>query len=199
MPPGHPPKTSQNRPKSPPRRNFFALKFRPRFGIDFGPILALQMPPFGHPFGDQNRSKIDQKNDQKFYCSKCRLKIATRPPKTLPGPPQERPQTPQDHPKTTQELPKRPPRPPQMPPRVSRRPQDAQKCSQEAPKTAPRHQKMIPRGPTYSQERLKTAPQAPGTGIARRASSSTSPRGEKNDEQELLQYVHQQFPQDTKK
>ena len=51
------PKTTQNRPKSVPRGDFFALKFRPRFGIDFGAILAPKMPPFGHPFGDQNPSK----------------------------------------------------------------------------------------------------------------------------------------------
>ena len=76
----------------------------------------------------------------------------------------DRPRPPQERPKTSQEPP--------------RRPQDAQKCSQEAPKTAPTHQKMIPRGPTYSQERLKTAPQAHGNGIAGRASSSASPRGD---------------------
>ena len=57
MPPGHPPKTTQNPPKSLPRHDFFALKFRPRFGIDFGAILGPKMPPLGHTFGDQNRSK----------------------------------------------------------------------------------------------------------------------------------------------
>ena len=88
--PRAPPKTTQNRPKSVPRGDFFALKCRPRFGIDFGAILAPKMPPFGQPFGDQNRSK----NYQEFDCAKCRLKIATRPPKTSLGPPQERPKTP---------------------------------------------------------------------------------------------------------
>ena len=102
------------------------------------------------PFGTPLATKIGQKIDRKLDCSKCHRKIAPRSPKT-------------------------PPRASQEPPR---RPQDAQKCSQEAPKTAPRHQKMIPRGPTYSQERLKTAPQAHGNGIAGRASSSASPRGD---------------------
>ena len=80
----------------------------------------------------------DQKIDQKFDCSKCRPKIATRPPKTSPGPPQERPKTPQDHPKTTQELPKRPPRPPKMPSR-------APKIASRLPKMLPRDPKVAPR------------------------------------------------------
>ena len=61
------------------------------------------------------------------------------------------------------------------------RPRPPPRASQElprAPKTAPRHPKMLPRGRKYSQERLKTAPQALRNGIARRASSSASTRGD---------------------
>ena len=75
-----PSKMTQDRPKSLPRGNFFALKFRPRFWIVFCSILAPKMPPFWHPFRSQNRP---QKR------SKIEL-----PKKSL----QDRPETAQDRP-----------------------------------------------------------------------------------------------------
>ena len=58
MPPGDPPETIQNRPKSIPRDNFFALKFGPRFGIDLGAIMV----PKGFPLATLLATEIDQKN-----------------------------------------------------------------------------------------------------------------------------------------
>ena len=55
------PQTTQDRPQTTPRGNFFALKFRPRFVIDFGTILPPKMPPFWHPFRSQNRSRKKSK------------------------------------------------------------------------------------------------------------------------------------------
>ena len=113
MPPRHPPKTNQNRPKSLPRRNFFTLKFRPRLRIDFGPVLAPIKPPCGHPFGDQNRSKNRSKIGLLNMSRQDRPKTAPKPPKTAPRPP-----------KTT-------PRPPKS---SSRDPPDPSKCPQLRPR-----------------------------------------------------------------
>ena len=96
LPPQWLPKTSQNRPKRLPREPFFRLRFRLRFRDDFGTILAPKMPPFWHPFGDQNRAKKWSKIGS--------LQMS-----------------PQDRPKTAQDLPKTPPRAPQEPPRPPKR------------------------------------------------------------------------------
>ena len=100
MPLRHPPKTTQNRPKSLPRLNFFAIKFRPRFGIDFGTILAPKMPPFGIVYGTkigpraareqpraaQERSRGIQERPRRApdgpACPKGRPKISQTPPRT---------------------------------------------------------------------------------------------------------------------
>ena len=96
-----PVKMAQDQPKTAPRRSqdglegyFFALKNRLRFRLVFGSILAPFWLPKCLPLGTLLATKIDQKNDQKFDCSKCRLKIVSRPPKTLPGPSQDRPKSP---------------------------------------------------------------------------------------------------------
>ena len=117
MPPGHPPKRPQIDPSRPQQATFSLLNF----DLIFGSILVPFWLPKCLPLGTLLATKIDPKNDRKFVCSKCRVQIATRPPKTSPGPPQERPKTPQDHPKTPQELSKRLPRPPKCP---QRRPRD---------------------------------------------------------------------------
>ena len=134
MPPGHPPK----RPKIDPSRSQEATFSLLNFDLVLGSILMPFWLPKCLPLGTLLATKIHQKNDQELDCSKCRFKIATRPPKTAPGPPQERPKTPQDHPKTTQELPKRPPRPPKMPSR-------APKIASKLPKMLPRDPKVAPR------------------------------------------------------
>ena len=134
MPSGHAPK----RPKIDPSRSQEATCSLLNFDLVLGSILVPFWLPKCLPLGTLLATKIDQKNNQKFDCSKCCLKIATRPPKTSPGPPQERPKTSQDHPKTTQELPKRPPRPPKMPSR-------AVKIISKLPKMVPRDPKIAPR------------------------------------------------------
>ena len=90
-------KSSQNRTKTTPRGDFSALKFALCFLIDFCSVWAPKMPPFGHPFCLQNRSKKHQK-------PKC--------PKSRPETTQFRHKTTQDRPKTLQEAPKRVPRSP---------------------------------------------------------------------------------------
>ena len=129
MPPGDPPKRPKIDPSRSRERTFSLLNFDLNLGSNLVPFWL----PKCLPLGTLLATKIDPKNNQKFDCSKCRVQIATRPPKTSPGPPQERPKTRQDHPKTTQELPKRPPRPPKMP--------------SKAPKIASRLPKMLPRDP----------------------------------------------------
>ena len=106
--------STPNRHKSHPRGDFFVLKFRLRFWIDFCSILPPQMPPFWHPF----RIKIDQKIDAKSDCAKGRSKIAPRAPKSLPRRLPDPPRTPPDRPKTAQDPPKTPPGHPQDPPKT---------------------------------------------------------------------------------
>ena len=104
MPPGHPPKPPQIDPSRSQEATFSLLNF----DLIFGSILVPFWLPKCLPFGTLLATKIDQKNDQKLGCSKCRSKIATRPPKTSPGPPQECPKTPrspQDLPRLPQEHP----------------------------------------------------------------------------------------------
>ena len=114
MPLRHPSKTTQNRPKTAPRGNFFALKFRPRFGIDFGSILPPKMPPFWHPFGAQNRSK-----------NRSEIRLFKKSLQDRPKTAQDRPRPLQDAPRTARELPGCPPGPPRT----------SQKASQEAPRS----------------------------------------------------------------
>ena len=94
------PKTTQNRPKRLPRTSFFRPRFRPRFRIDFGRILAPKMPPFGHPFRCQNRSKkLSKFNLQKRWAQE-RPKTPPRGSQDGPGRPQERPRPSQDAPRS---------------------------------------------------------------------------------------------------
>ena len=144
MPSGTLPKPHRIDPSRSQEANFSLLNF----DFDFGSILVPFWLPKCLPLGTLLATQIDQKNDSKFDCSKCRLKIATRPPKTPPGPPQERPKTPQDHPKTRQELPKRPPRPPKMPSR-------APKIASRLPKILPRDPQVVPRNRHISSGRLR--------------------------------------------
>ena len=79
------------------------------FDLVLGSILVCFGSPqasLGHPSGDQNRTKIDQKINRKLVCAKCPSKIAPRPPKTAPGAPQDRPRPPQDPPQGTPRPPK---------------------------------------------------------------------------------------------
>ena len=82
-----PQKMTRHRPKPLPRGNFFALKFRPRFWIDFGSILPPQMPPFWHPFRAQNRSKNRSEIGLLKKSLQDRPKTAQDRPKMPPGPP----------------------------------------------------------------------------------------------------------------
>ena len=91
MPPGHPPKTSQNRPKSPPRRNFFALKFRPRFGIDFFTFWAPSWGRLGPQDGTSYTPKSIQKSTPKRGAQKHGSRSLPRPPKTPPRSPRDLP------------------------------------------------------------------------------------------------------------
>ena len=130
MPPGHPPK----RPKIDPNRSQDATFSLLNFDLVLGSILAPFWLPKCLPLGTLWATKIDQKNDQTFDCSKCRLspqdrprppqdppKSAPRPPKTTPRPPKSSLRDPQD-----------PPKCPQEPPRS---PQDSPRCSQETQKS----------------------------------------------------------------
>ena len=91
-------KTTQNPPKRLPRASFFRLRFRPRFWNDFGTILAPKMPPFGHPFRCQNRSK-----------KRSKIELQKRSPQERPKTPQELPRDPPRRPRRTQNDPKTPP------------------------------------------------------------------------------------------
>ena len=173
-------KVLQDRPKTAPRRPWRVIFVMSKivlifdaFWVRFWTILAPKMPPFWHPLGDQNRSKMPTPLAVNLGSPTC-------PPKTS----QDRTKTALRSPKARQDRPKTAPRPPQDgqdPPKIATRSaKTPPRASQELPKalkTAPRHPKMHPRGPTYSQERPKTAPQAPGNGIARRASSSAVDEG----------------------
>ena len=115
-------KSSRNRPKMTPRGDFSALKFVPRFLIDFLLRFASQNASLWAPF---LLPKSFQKIIKKIRCFKSR-----------PRPLQFRPKTTQDRPKRLQEAAKRPqeaakrlPRCPMMPPR---RFQEAPRASQEA-------------------------------------------------------------------
>ena len=140
MPPGHPPKTSQNRPKSPPRRNFFALKFRPRFGIDFFTFWAPSWGRLGPQDGTSYTPKSIQKSTPKRGAQKHGSRSLPRPPKTPPRSPRDLPR-----PSLT------PPWPPQalLP--------DPRGLLQTA-QTTQRSLQDLPRSPPLT----KVAPQAPG-------------------------------------
>ena len=103
-------KSSQNRSKTTPRGDFFALKFAPRFWIDFCSVLPPKMPPFGDHFCSQNHSK----NIIKIEVPQKSPKTTTiwpqdgpRLPQEAPRGPQENPRKPKKHPKTAQDRPKR--------------------------------------------------------------------------------------------
>ena len=136
-------KSTQNRTKTTPRGDFFALRFAPLFLIDFCSVLAPKMPPFGHPFCSQNRSKkssnieLTQKSLQDHPISP---QDGPRSPQEAPRGSQERPQKPkkhpkraQDRPKKLQEAPKRGPKSPKAPQEGPRSPQEAPRGSQERP------------------------------------------------------------------
>ena len=106
------PKTTQNRPKRLPRTSFFRPRFRPRFRYDFGRILAPKMPPFGHPFGAQNRSKKRSEIGLPPRSLQDRPKSAQDPPKTPPGPPRRAPGLPKRPPGPPSDAPRSPPGPP---------------------------------------------------------------------------------------
>ena len=110
MPPGRPPKATQNRPKSLPRGHFSALQFRPRFGIDFGSHFGSPRAPLWAPFW---RPKSVQKSIE-FPTA---LQVAPRSPQDPPRPPQGRPKTPQEGPRTPPRGPQDPPDPPKCLPR----------------------------------------------------------------------------------
>ena len=131
MPPGDPPK----RPKIDPSRSQEAIFSLLNFDLVLGSILVPFWLPKCLPLGTLLATKTDQKNNQKIDCSKCRLKIATRPPKTSPGLPKSTPRssktTPRS-PKSSLRDPQDPPKCPQEPPRS---PQNSPRCSQETQKS----------------------------------------------------------------
>ena len=131
MPPGHLPK----RPKIDPSRSQEATFSLLNFDLVLGSILVPFWLPKCLPLGTLLTTKIHQKNDKKLDCSKCRFKIATRPPKTAPAPPKSAPRLP----KTTPRPPKSSLRDSQDPPKclqeLPRSPQNSPRCSQETQKS----------------------------------------------------------------
>ena len=123
------PKTTQNWPKTTPRRSqkrsFFMLNFGfnfGSFGLHFGSILG----PFWAPRSTQNRTKNPSKIKLQQHASTGPPREALRPPQELPRPPQDRPKSSQDHPKSLPNSPKRAQNPskrlqdrPKKPPRPS--------------------------------------------------------------------------------
>ena len=121
-----------------------ALKFAPRFWIDFCSILAPKMPLFGYPFCFQNRFKkssniqVPQKSPQDHPISP---QDGPRSPQEAPRGSQESPKKPKQHPKKLQKHQKEPLRTPWKPKRNCIRPQSH--------KTAPRWKlNKNPHGPT---------------------------------------------------
>ena len=128
------PKISQDGPKTAPRRSsrllfafvkldFDITSFWDRFGLDLGSLLPPQMPPFGHPFRVQNRSKNRSQSGLFNKSLQDRPKTAQDPPKTPLGPsrtPQHSlgpsPNSPPDPPRT---LPDPPENASQEPPNLS--------------------------------------------------------------------------------
>ncbi len=90
MPPGHPPKTTKNRPKSLPRRIFSLLNFDFVLGSMFGRFgvrLGVVWDPKMELHTRQNRSKNRSKNGLLKKPLQDRPKIAQDPPKTAQDPP----------------------------------------------------------------------------------------------------------------
>jgi len=133
---------------------------------------------------------------------------SSRPPRTTPRPPKTPTrlhQIVQDLPKSVPRAPKRPQDRPKTPKNASKRPKVLLRTPKNSAAGAWKRDRqtcflvwlpwgdllddldllyflILSRGPKYSQERLTTAPQAHGTGIARRASSSASLRGDLLDD-----------------
>ena len=123
-------KSTQNRTKTTPRGDFFALRFAPPFLIDFCSVLAPKMPPFGHPFCSQNRSK-----------KSSNIEVTQKSLQDHPISPQDGPRSPQEAPKRGPKSPKSTPRGPKIAPRSSKRlPREALKA-QKHPKRFQKHQK----------------------------------------------------------
>ena len=90
-------KSTQNRTKTTPRGDLFAIKFAPRYLIDFCSVLAPKMPPFGHPFCSQNRPK-----------KSSNIEVTQKSLQDHPISPQDGPRSPQEGPRGSQESPKKP-------------------------------------------------------------------------------------------
>ena len=81
---------------------------------DFGRFWLPKCPPLGALLA----TKIDQKNNQKFDSSKCRVKIAPRSPQERPRLSQDAPRTPPESPRISQDASRTTPGCPQMPSRT---------------------------------------------------------------------------------
>ena len=106
-------KPTQNPSKRPPRGNFFALKIRPRFWIDFSPIWPPKRAPLGHPGATLFGIKIGLQVEPMSYCSSSCPKIALGPPR---GSPKAALDLPKGRPGAPQTLPKAAPDPPKASP-----------------------------------------------------------------------------------
>ena len=100
------PRSSQDGLKSDLKRDRFSMRFFDRFWVVLSSVLAPQRPAFGHPFGDQNRSKNLSKIELLKKSLQDRPKTAQDRPRRAqddPGPPQGRPKTPQTPPRTSKD------------------------------------------------------------------------------------------------
>ena len=129
-------KSIQNRTKTIPRGDFFALQFAPHFLIDFCSVWAPKMPHFGDPFCSQNGSKKYEKIEE-----------PQKPPRDHPISPQDGPRSPQETPKVALRPPNFAPRRPKIAPRDSKRPPREPRETPKAPQEGPRAPQEAKRSP----------------------------------------------------
>ena len=106
MTPRRSPRTTQDRPKTAPRRSSRASFFDFVFDIDFGPSWVASWPHLGSLLGSQNWPKLGWAAHPVEFKTTLTAQDAPRRPQDRPRRPQDSQKTPQDIPKGSQDTPK---------------------------------------------------------------------------------------------